>query len=423
MSEPHSLVGSVVDSIRKASPTQIAIAVVVLLSTQWMLKGIYRVFFHPLRGFPGPKISAFTRLPKHRAIWSGDLMPYLIKLHAQYGEVVRVSPDELSFIHPDAWRDIYGHGSGHGKGSRGSLPPKDWRWYSKATNGVDTMHLTQDSQEHSSQRRIFKSAFSDRALKEQEPLFNKYIDQLVGNLRTAVSEKPDTEFDLVKNYNYTTFDVMGDLTFGEPLHMLDNSAYDPWVATIFASIKFSSIFSLLSHYPRAQRLVNSLLPVSFQKKKMEHFQYSAERVTKRLERGRATAGSDLWTRILEQEEGKQLTRGQMDSNATFFMIAGTETTATLLSGLTYYLLQNPEKLERLSTEIRSAFPTPEQLTMEAIAALPYMAACIKEGLRLYPSVPFGLPHRTPADGSTIWGILCRHILSFRRRIIPCTSRR
>ena len=136
---------------------------------------------------------------------------------------------------------------------------------------------------------------------------------------------------------------------------------------------------------------------------MEHFQYSAERVTKRLEKGRATEGTDLWTRILEQEEGKQLTRDQMDSNATFFMIAGTETTATLLSGLTYYLLQNPEKLERLSTEIRSAFPHPEQLTMEAIAALPYMAACIKEGLRLYPSVPFGLPHRTPADGSTICG--------------------
>ena len=127
-------------------------------------------------------MSAFSRLPRHHAVWSGDLMPYLIKLHAQYGEVVRVSPDELSFIHPDAWRDIYGHGSGHGKGSRGSLPPKNWPWYNKPYNGVATMHLTEDPHEHAQQRRIFKAAFSDRALKEQEPLFNKYIDQLVGNL-------------------------------------------------------------------------------------------------------------------------------------------------------------------------------------------------------------------------------------------------
>jgi hypothetical protein len=201
MSESHSLLSSVVDGIRKASPTQVVIAVVILLSTQWMFKGVYRVFFHPLRSFPGPKLSAFSRLPRHYAIWSGNLMPYLIKLHAQYGEVVRVSPDELSFIHPDAWRDIYGHGSGHGKGSRGSLPPKDWPAYAKPFNGVATMHLTRDSHEHSSQRRIFKSAFSDRALKEQEPLFNKYIDQLVGNLKSALSEKPETKFDMVKNYN------------------------------------------------------------------------------------------------------------------------------------------------------------------------------------------------------------------------------
>jgi hypothetical protein len=50
-------------------------------------------------------------------------------------------------------------------------------------------------------RRIFKPAFSDRALKEQEPLFMKYVEQLVGNLRKAVSEEPGREFDMVKNYN------------------------------------------------------------------------------------------------------------------------------------------------------------------------------------------------------------------------------
>ena len=43
---------------------------------------------------------------------------------------------------------------------------------------------------------------------------------------------------------------MGDLTFGEPLHMLDNSTYDPWVSVIFASIKFASVFNLLADYPR-----------------------------------------------------------------------------------------------------------------------------------------------------------------------------
>lgn len=29
--------------------------------------------------------------------------------------------------------------------------------------------------------------------------------------------------DMVAYYNYTTFDIMGDLTFAEPLHMLEGS--------------------------------------------------------------------------------------------------------------------------------------------------------------------------------------------------------
>jgi hypothetical protein len=35
------------------------------------------------------------------------------------------------------------------------------------------------------------------------------------------------QFDLLQMFNFTTFDIMGDLTFGESLHMLDNSDYGP----------------------------------------------------------------------------------------------------------------------------------------------------------------------------------------------------
>jgi cytochrome P450 len=176
----------------------------------------------------------------------------------------------------------------------------------------------------------------------------------------------------------TTFDVMGDLTFGESLHMLDDSKYDPWVSTIFASIKFGSRLNLMIYYPWFSRFVKANIPAKLQKKKYEHFQYSVARVSKRLERGRTTEGKDLWDLALSQDEGKQLSRGEMDSNATLFMLAG-------------------------SQEIRSAFENERVMSMEAIAALPYFAACLKEALRLYPPVPLGLPHLTPANGSTICG--------------------
>lgn len=83
-------------------------------------------------------------------------------------------------------------------------------------------------------------AFSDRALKQQEPLFNRYVDQLVSKLKDGIDQDANTKYDMVRMYNFTTFDVMGDLTFGEPLHMLDNAEYDPWVSRVHQHLLITS---------------------------------------------------------------------------------------------------------------------------------------------------------------------------------------
>ncbi|KAJ8117186.1 hypothetical protein OPT61_g1560 [Boeremia exigua] len=403
MGESAHLVSGLVKTLQRASYAQIVGSVVTFLFVRWIIKGIHRVYFHQLAGFPGPKLAAFTRLPKNISIWNGTPHERIHALHEQYGEVVRIAPDELSFISPDAWRDIYGHGHGHGKGARGSVPPKNWTWYTGTSYGVSNMVEDEDSAEHARVRRIFKPAFSDRALKEQEPLFKKYVEQLVGNLSKVVREHPWTSVDMVKSYNYTTFNVMGDLTFGESLHMLDNSTYDPWVTAMFNSIKAWARSGLIHHYPIFKRIFMFFFSSTIEQKKFEHYQHSAERVSKRLNRGRASEGRDLWDLVTDSDETEKLSRAQMDSNSMLFMAAGTETTATLLSGLTYLLLTNPNAMERLSNEIRSAFAGRKDMPMEVIAGLPYLGACLKEGLRLYPPVPTGMPHLTPINGSTICG--------------------
>jgi hypothetical protein len=64
-------------------------------------------------------------------------------------------------------------------------------------------------------------------MEEQEPLFTKYIDQLVQVLKDGIvsSTTGTATYDLVALYSFTTFDVMSDLTFGEPMDMLTNNAY------------------------------------------------------------------------------------------------------------------------------------------------------------------------------------------------------
>ena len=223
----------------------------------------------------------------------------------------------------------------------------------------------------------------------------------MGKLRESIQTDPNAKLDMVQLYNFTTFDVMGDLTFGEPLHMLDNAEYDPWVKQIFGSLKFQTHLSVMMSYPWLWTLFKKVVSESVNQKRMEHFNHSVTRVTKRLEKGRDTEGVDLWDLVLKQKEGRGLTRSEMDANSSLFMIAGTETTATLVSGLTYLLLSNPECLKKLNDEIRSEFASADDMTMERLAALPYLAACIKETFRVYPPVPLGLPRLVPANGSTV----------------------
>lgn len=86
------------------------------------------------------------------------------------------------------------------------------------------------------------------------------------------------------------------------------------------------------------------------------------------------------------------------------MLAGTETTATELSGLTYLLLKNPGKMQRLVDELRSSFSSFEDMTMTKLSQLDYLGACIEEGLRFYPPVPVGLVRTVPKDGALICGM-------------------
>jgi cytochrome P450 len=96
--------------------------------------------------------------------------------------------------------------------------------------------------------------------------------------------------------------------------------------------------------------------------------------------------------------------GRLLTNASLLIIAGSETTATSLSGVTYLLLKNPECMRKLTEEVRSTFRTEDEITMTSVGILPYMLACLNEGLRRYPPASFGLPRVTPKGGARIAGV-------------------
>ncbi|KAB2571025.1 Cytochrome P450 monooxygenase rdc4 [Lasiodiplodia theobromae] len=299
---------------------------------------VYNIFFHPLRNYPGPKYAAATDLVFKFASLRGDVIPWTHRIHEKYGEAVRLGPNRLSFISPQAWKDIYGHRTG-GKKSN----PKDVKFYTPEPNGEPSIFAIAADDEHSVVRRIFSAAFSDKALKQQEPLVRTYIDQLIQAMRSAAETSQNSEIDIVRLLNFATFDIIGDLTFGEPLGAFINNMQEYAIG----------------------RFALGLIPALREKRKA-HFDHTAERVDRRLANG--SEKPDFWNLILGSNKGR-MTVPQMHAHGAVFMLAGTETTATLLSGLVYLLLKNPDKMEKLVEEVRQ-IQSEEDLTKASAATHP-----------------------------------------------------
>jgi cytochrome P450 len=85
---------------------------------------------------------------------------------------------------------------------------------------------------------------------------------------------------------------------------------------------------------------------------------------------------------------------QFVASSDTVLLGGSETTSTLLSGITYYLVQHPKTLEKLVQEIRSKFTSEDQIDLPGVNSRNYMLACLQETFRLYPPVPGALPRRT-----------------------------
>jgi cytochrome P450 len=350
---------------------------------------IYYITFHPLASIPGPKLCGITRIPYWLVLFKGEDVKWMKALHDRYGPVVRFGPTDVSYATGEAWNDIAGRKDSE-KALEFSIQP---------INGVPSM-LTQNVVNHARMRRLFSPAFSERALKQQEPLFRKYADLLMYKI-SEVGEDGVKPIEMSQLLNFATFDVMAELCFGANLNLLAKNEYSPWVKSVFDMLKMLPIVSMINYYPILNALFTRFEPKFVTEQRITHCKHAAERVDRRLESG--SDKPDVWNFVLEAKEGKGLTVKEMHSNAELFMLAGSETTATLMSGFLYYLLRSPDKLEILLKEIRGRFTNADEISFESAAELKYMNACVKETLRVYPPAPIGSPRVVSPAGQNILG--------------------
>ncbi|KAL8893989.1 MAG: hypothetical protein Q9207_008560 [Kuettlingeria erythrocarpa] len=376
---------------------------------------IYNLYFHPLAKFPGPILWSLARLPYVRAMQTGTLVNSITQFHAKYGPIVRVAPDELSFIDPAACRDIYAARSGQPRF------PKNPIWMGKPVPRASSI-VDANDEDHARIRGVWSHNFTPAALKRQEPLMNLYVDRFIEKLR---AQGDDATVELVQWFNFLTFDLTGDLAFGETFGCLETGALHPWIETIFSHFKSATLLASIRFYPSLFGALMYLLPASVLRKQQEHFKIAKDKVQRRLNLEKSRP--DFLQCVLEHQNKRAdpLTEIEIEKTAATMIVAGSETTGTCLAGIINHVLKDRDVQDKLVHEIRSQYPRAEDIDHDSLARLPYLGAVIQEGLRIAPPVPTGMPRIVPAGGAKVCGhwlpanvgstILTKH----HKSVLPC----
>ena len=262
--------------------------------------------------------------------------------------------------------------------------------------------LTASLPDHARMRRVLDHAFSSKAFQEQQPVIESYVKKLIGALRKEVDSSSRGRVDLVKWFNWTTFDIVGDFSFGESFNCIENRNNHPWLNTVFGNLKVITFIGISNRFTIFRKLLPHLIPKHAKEETKRHFAYLDERITRRMELG-ADRPDFITPMLKNNNDGKGLTPAEIRANMGLMVVAGSESVVTVTCGAIYYMLKNPATMARLTEEIRSAFPSEAEITPQRVLQLNYLTAIINEALRLYPSTP-GLPAcRVPPEGSMVSG--------------------
>ncbi|KAK5309418.1 hypothetical protein LTR70_010299 [Exophiala xenobiotica] len=322
----------------------------------------YRTFFHRLRHYPGSRLASLTQF---HHVWNTkdriDHYSYIDKLHKQYGDFVRIGPNLLSIADPAIVNIVYGPTTKFTKSD----------WY---------------------------DAFTASALRSYDSRIAKHTQKLIQQLRRRVG----TTVNAQEWIGFFAFDVMGDLAFGRTFEALELGKSHWFIDTIREGGLPIGLFGTTPWL--LECVIRLPLPPSINPivKLMNH---SGNLVAERKRSN--PAEEDVMSHILEAGEFFENSRAEeslLTSDARLLVVAGSDTTASTLTHVIYYIARDPTLATNLRAELaENNLRNDHSLTITSLAHLPFLNAVINEALRLHPPVPGGTYRSSPPGGIKVAG--------------------
>uniref|UniRef100_A0AAQ5ZFB1 unspecific monooxygenase n=1 Tax=Amphiprion ocellaris TaxID=80972 RepID=A0AAQ5ZFB1_AMPOC len=252
----------------------------------------------------------------------------------------------------------------------------------------DSMSLAEDDQWRRI-RNILTPAFTSGRIKEMYRIMKHHSHKLTDSLQ---SKAQNVEVLTVKDiFGAYSMDVMASCAFGVDMDSNTNPS-NPLITHASKLFKFPIfLFFLQGFFPFLLPLYELLGVSIFPKSSTDFFKKLVEKIRAERNGSSGQKSEDVLQYMIDsqatsertKEKHKEgLTDHEIISQATMFMFAGYETSASTLTFLAYNLARNPEVMKHLQKEIDSTFPN----KYEALMQMEYLDSVVNESLRVYPPV-------------------------------------
>lgn len=383
-------------------PLAIAIAIVILAVTLFRSRS-------KIDKIPGPWLYAATRYRLAYDGWKTKSVHAVHKLHAQYGPVVRIGPNDVAFNSLTALKTIYGAGSGFERSPF-------YRMFD--VYGRPNLFSVGSGKEHRDRKRLISNIYTNQVI--LGPIFSELVQQKVGKLLNLIDQECAKPIETFAILHYFSFDTITAFVYGPEYGgtkaMSGDKASQGLIEDLLNPtrkryawffIHFPTFTKwLISRTGLTEKLIewSGLNPISrpfvftgIRKHALEAF-YSWKAAPQEYKD--AAASTTLMGRLFQVREKNELSDMDIASEAADHLLAGIDTTADTLMFLVWALSlpQNKHCQDKLRAELANitfnsdGLPQPKDLT-----GLPYMNAVIKETLRLYAPLPTNEPRTSPID--------------------------
>ncbi|KAK7227647.1 hypothetical protein V2G26_015650 [Clonostachys chloroleuca] len=341
---------------------------------------------HPLYSIPGPKLAAASYLYEawYDLIKVGRYSWEIKAMHENYGPIVRINPDE---VHCDDYSFVEEIYPSVGNRIRDKQPH-----FLAAFAGplTESSFATRHHELHRIRRSAISKFFSRQGMLRYEPEVHELVQKMCTKLLRL------TESGQIMNvadpFNCFTADTISQYCFGESFGFLDRPDFERSFKKAFQVIVNTS--HVFRHFPILRHLIG-LMPaigpylgsdIAFM---VESMNETIPNHIVRAQQQKSASSPRIFTEIMNSpipDEEKTIYR--LSGEGWSLVTAGSETTASTLCAITYFLLSQPEKLARLMEELKDE--DPRKLSWVQLEKYPYLHGVVFETLR----VALGIPVRT-----------------------------